>query len=123
MTRLTTQQAELNKRIETITTTNKENLEKFQKANQELLGKNKQINEMQAINRDKVTEVSKLNARVKELESEWNRAKKEKEEASKLLVVQQDINSKNLGTIKELKEIITKKEEMLKEAQKELKSL
>jgi outer membrane murein-binding lipoprotein Lpp len=74
------------------------------------LGKNKQINEMQAINRDKVTEVSKLNARVKELETEWNRAKKEKEEASKLLVAQQDINSKNLTTIKELKEIITKKE-------------
>jgi hypothetical protein len=87
------------------------------------LGKNKQINEMQAINRDKVTEVSKLNARVKELETEWNRAKKEKEEASKLLVAQQDINSKNLTTIKELKEIITKKEEMVKEAQKELKSL
>jgi hypothetical protein len=78
---------------------------------------------MQAINRDKVTEVSKLNARVKELETEWNRAKKEKEEASKLLVAQQDINSKNLTTIKELKEIITKKEEMVKEAQKELKSL
>jgi outer membrane murein-binding lipoprotein Lpp len=78
---------------------------------------------MQTLNRDKVTEVSKLNARVKELETEWNRAKKEKEEASKLLVAQQDINSKNLTTIKELKEIITKKEEMVKEAQKELKSL
>lgn len=87
------------------------------------MGKNKQVNEMQTLNRDKVTEVSKLNARVKELETEWNRAKKEKEEASKLLVAQQDINSKNLTTIKELKEIITKKEEMVKEAQKELKSL